>query len=643
MGIGVQALLLMRYLRADGYLRNCNSVIELGSQQFAPDLPTAREAMVELFPDLDPLGVEVPKDFYRLLGLPSYNCIDLDGANDALVFDLNMPFRKTYQFEQQYDLVTNHGTTEHAFNQYQCFENVHDLTRQGGLMLHALPSQGYQNHSFFNYHPSLFMDLASANSYEILGLYYNIGNDLFPYTDTFLESYSAKATDDIAVFAVMRKTRNEAFIVPFDGRYYFEQEGEGLKPRIDVGGHGRIATNTFPLSGRLNSGAAPRHRPTTKFVLPVWGEPFTSSFVGFGLRQQLESRCLEIDTKENIEYIIVTDQPSARTIRASSEYAELRRIAAVRFIYSDHLSEQSAYTRLTSSYNLALADARVNDLYFFLTSDCFFSREVFSRTLEKAKTHRVVLCPALRVTEESFVADVNVSGAFDISGREALALALRHEHPLTEAFCLNNKRDRVHPLPAQILHKLGAGYVGRWTVMHPLAIRIANTFQPIVATIDFNYPLFHLRSWSDVAVLDSIEDGLTVSLTPFNYKQGEEFQSGNSHKAHLANLKTWVTVPWPLDFHIAQVSHPVRLLLDGTANTEIIDGERNVARVVDRFLTYVNSRKRAPQKDFKSLLASDLIRPAIDDRQNTRLYRRKLGKAARRVAMRIRQKLRRLL
>ena len=81
MGIGVQALELMKYLYDDGHLSGFSSVIELGSQQFAPDLPAARNAIRKMFPLLNAESIHVPKDFYRALNLPNYACIDLDGAN----------------------------------------------------------------------------------------------------------------------------------------------------------------------------------------------------------------------------------------------------------------------------------------------------------------------------------------------------------------------------------------------------------------------------------------------------------------------------------------------------------------------------------------------------------------------------------
>ncbi len=647
MGIGVQALRLMKYLNDDGYFGGSSSVIELGSQQFAPNLPAARSALRNMFPVMDVDVIDVPRDFYRALGFRDYKCIDLDGANEALVFDLNKSLSRDYDFDETFDLVTNHGTTEHAFNQLSCFENVHNLTKQTGIIIHALPSQGYQNHSFFNYHPSFFLDLAAANDYQVLGLYYNIGEDLYPYTDSFLEEHGVLATDYVAVFAVLRKRSSKPFVIPFDGRYYFEERGHEFVPRNDVGGHSRVQHNEFSISRKhfsLSDKQNSSRCPITKIVVPVWGKEFTNIFVDFALRSQLESGLIEFDARENIEYVIVADAVSAATIRASKYFAALDAVCKVNVIRADNLVGLPSYHRLTESYNIALLQAVIGDLYIFITADCFFSREVFKKIKEKAEQYRVILSPALRVTEESFYSDVAISNLYNVDGPQALALAMRNEHPLTESFCINNAGNSMHPLPAQTLYRLKEGYVGRWNVMHPIAVRIANPHQRILQTIDWNYALSHIQSWNDVGVMDSIDDGLTVSLTPLNYSQNEKYSRGRGDSARLANLKEWVNIPWALDFHLAQICHPVRLLMTNeTGSDEVVQAEDRISAITDRFVNYVNSRKFDPIQSFAMLASSKLMRPALDRPQRFRMFPRFIRAMSDKIERRILSRLRRLL
>ncbi|GIL00712.1 MAG: hypothetical protein BroJett030_06110 [Alphaproteobacteria bacterium] len=584
-------------------------------------MPAAHAAIRSYFPSINVDTITKPRDFYAALGLTEYECIDLDGANDAHVFDLNKPLDTTYHFTKTFDLVTNHGTTEHAFDQFRCFENVHKLAKVGGLIIHALPSQGYQNHSFFNYHPSFFLDTAAANDYDVLGLYYNIGEELYPYTDQFLAENGVAAIENVAVFAIYRKTKYTAFVTPFDGRYYFELRDGEYSPRADVGSHSRVEVNSLPLSGRHYSQAtaAARSSARYKIVLPVWGRDFIGQFVEIALRNQLQSQCIAFDERSNIEYMVVTDSEGSKLLAASREFRELSKIVKTRLVAADSLAGRPAYERLTESYNIALREAKVDDVYIFLTSDCFFSREVFHEIKRLTQTKRVVLAPALRVVEESFGAEVGSAGLFDLSGPEVLELALRHEHQLTRAFTINNPKGLAHRFPAQILWRFENGYVGRWTVMHPIAIRIANRASRITATIDWKFPLNHIKGWSDVAVLDSIASGLIVTLTPMEYTQGEPIRTGAGRRRRLAGLKDWVNIPWALNFHLTQVSHPVRLLPAGSVgDPDLAAAERAVAGFADSLVKYAHKRKvtSGPQGE----TTYDLLQPALDKRERYRFY-----------------------
>lgn len=106
--------------------------------------------------------------FYGTLGFESYDCIDLDGAYNALAFNLNTNLANFYNYTNIFCLVTNFGTSEHILNQAVCFENIHNLCKENGIMIHALPISGYFNHGLFNYSLKFFMRLAVFNDYEFL-------------------------------------------------------------------------------------------------------------------------------------------------------------------------------------------------------------------------------------------------------------------------------------------------------------------------------------------------------------------------------------------------------------------------------------------------------------------------------------------
>ncbi len=163
-----------------------------------------------------------PESFYSQLGINKYQCIDVDGRHNALVFDLNKDIRKEYEYAEKFDLVTNHGTTEHCFDQYQAFRNIHNLCATGGLMIHGLPFQGYLNHGFYNYQPSFYYNLAISNGYALEGLYINIhseSGDLVPYSDEIMKYLHLPPGTDTLLFTVLKKMTDTEFMTPFDGNY----------------------------------------------------------------------------------------------------------------------------------------------------------------------------------------------------------------------------------------------------------------------------------------------------------------------------------------------------------------------------------------------------------------------------------------
>ncbi len=71
-----------------------------------------------------------------------------------------------------FDLVVNFGTTEHLMNQFNAFKVMHEATKPGGYMFHQVPSTGWINHGYFCYNALMFEELAQANGYEILDLWF---------------------------------------------------------------------------------------------------------------------------------------------------------------------------------------------------------------------------------------------------------------------------------------------------------------------------------------------------------------------------------------------------------------------------------------------------------------------------------------
>lgn len=101
-----------------------------------------------------------------------YDAIDIAVGYKTTVLDLNT-MRLPEKMVGAYDTVINCGTSEHILNQMNVFATVHAATKQGGLIMHAVPSIGYVDHGYFCYTSRFFFDLAGYNQYEVVDMWYD--------------------------------------------------------------------------------------------------------------------------------------------------------------------------------------------------------------------------------------------------------------------------------------------------------------------------------------------------------------------------------------------------------------------------------------------------------------------------------------
>ncbi len=115
-----------------------------------------------------------------------YNSFDVCPALKTELLDLNFDTLPD-KYRNYYDIVTNFGTTEHVFNQWNCFAVMHGATRIGGAMYHVVPAIGYLDHGYYCYTPLFFRDLARANGYEIVDMFMSHAADSQIEVDVRLE------------------------------------------------------------------------------------------------------------------------------------------------------------------------------------------------------------------------------------------------------------------------------------------------------------------------------------------------------------------------------------------------------------------------------------------------------------------------
>src|SRR5271167_2217740 len=154
-------------------LTEVKSVCDLGLQELICNVADTYDKTTRTFvqlcgePHVSLVDCRSSADMWRRLKREIVS-LDLVGDDMSLVhFDLNSDSVPT-EFKDRFDFVTNIGTSEHVFNQVNGFKVAHDLAKVGGIMAHAVPFAGFENHGLFSYSIKLFSKLAKANDYDCL-------------------------------------------------------------------------------------------------------------------------------------------------------------------------------------------------------------------------------------------------------------------------------------------------------------------------------------------------------------------------------------------------------------------------------------------------------------------------------------------
>ena len=249
MGVGVRDLALLVRLKREGFIQAQGAVMEIGAQQLANDALRHDEILAELqvaFGRSDLPGWPKPsggkiihgerehldeaaprtRELWQWLGF-EYAAIDIDGSPGSIALDLNYdPVPK--ELKARFNVVTNYGTTEHVANQLHAFKVIHDLTAQGGVMIHHMPTQGYLNHGLVNYNPKFFWMLARSNGYKWLYSDFRMSNAQYGLPEN-IQSMVAQSEPDIEGRAEGYRTADCETIVAVQKSFDIE-----YVPPIDV-------------------------------------------------------------------------------------------------------------------------------------------------------------------------------------------------------------------------------------------------------------------------------------------------------------------------------------------------------------------------------------------------------------------------
>tara|TARA_E500000178_G_C17025829_1_gene757937 strand:- start:2275 stop:2985 length:711 start_codon:yes stop_codon:yes gene_type:complete len=119
-------------------------------------------------------GMKIAKHFYTKNGF-NHTSIDWNGNNGSIKLDLTKPYPK---FRNTFDIITNHGTSEHVHDQYSLFKNLHEWAKVGCIFVNCVPLDSEEHkkimnyefppHGDFEYSSKFWEELCKEQDYELI-------------------------------------------------------------------------------------------------------------------------------------------------------------------------------------------------------------------------------------------------------------------------------------------------------------------------------------------------------------------------------------------------------------------------------------------------------------------------------------------
>ncbi|MBT5469252.1 MAG: methyltransferase domain-containing protein [Nitrospina sp.] len=245
MGLGMSVIQNALELHQQGIFSNVNKVVEVGAQELYIEMADFEE-MIDMaalsnykrdnFPNLGNWPKRPrcsSKYFFQLLGIEEYYSLDLSKEQGSISHDYNLPFEDKALWSQ-FDLVTDYGACEHAFNVGEAYRTMHRLCKPGGLII--ICQSLWKGNGYFLYDNDFFEGIAAANNYKILYSSYIVLTDTktkngsplqfhIPVNKDLLDTIDLNKVAGIAVYAVFQKQEDADFQYPYQGHYLSQKQG----------------------------------------------------------------------------------------------------------------------------------------------------------------------------------------------------------------------------------------------------------------------------------------------------------------------------------------------------------------------------------------------------------------------------------
>lgn len=204
-------------------------------------------------PEFASLGYISDESLFSSLGfttLRSMDYSDFEGAD--VIHDLNSE-NAPIEHRERYDLIVDAGTLEHVFHFPNALNNVFQMLKVGGRVVHILPASNMVDHGFYMFSPTVLLDYYGANNFtvEYIRLIKHTLDQkkpwiLYDYTVGCLDNISLGGLDSgmYSVACVATKKSNSTGSVIPQQRCYNEGAWLGLPQYLDKG-----ANENSPATG----------------------------------------------------------------------------------------------------------------------------------------------------------------------------------------------------------------------------------------------------------------------------------------------------------------------------------------------------------------------------------------------------------
>lgn len=243
MGMGISAIKLYLELYQRGIFKDSQSVMEMGSQElhlkqsdfeqllFIAGINNYQKVAFSTWnwPEQPRCS---SRPFFNLLGLNEYSSIDLNQEHGSIPLDLNLPLEDSSLF-CKYDIVTDHGCNEHAFNIAEAYRTMHRLCKNGGLIV--IDQSVWHGNGYYLFDLSFFEGIAAANNYKILFSGYIVtlntstkaGSNMqfhIPLSRDLLDALDRSKVRSVNITYIFKKQSENDFKYPYQDSYLSQRE-----------------------------------------------------------------------------------------------------------------------------------------------------------------------------------------------------------------------------------------------------------------------------------------------------------------------------------------------------------------------------------------------------------------------------------